>query len=427
MIFISVFVAIDAIFIARFAGSTALAGLNIASPLYSVAFGFGIMFATGGGALIGIKLGKGKQDEAKGNFTTLTIAGASFGLLATIICLLFRAPLLSALGARGEILPYAMTYSLYLILAFTPLILKVILETIIRIDGAPKISLFVGIIGGMANIFLDYIFMGPLHMGIAGAGLGTLLGMTLSAIAGFWYFKSAKSTLKFKRGKLDMRFLLSSATNGSSEMVHEVAIGMMMFVFNMLTLNYLGTNGVAAITIILSLQLLITSIFIGFSMGVSPLISYNYGSGNHQNIIKITSYAKRFVLIGSIIMFAIVTITAKQLVGIYTDPSNVVYDIAVKGLQVFSIGFLFAGINIFASAFFTAFGNGKISAMISFLKSFVLFLIAAVTLPRVLGSDGIWLITPITEFTSIFIVIFFMVKYKYLYTTPQNVTEKKKA
>jgi putative MATE family efflux protein len=415
MVFISFYTSIDSIFISRFVGSNALAAVNIALPLYSVAFACGIMFATGGGAIIAIKLGQNKLDEASKNFTSLLIIGILFGILATIICLLFEETLITALGASKNIKTHALAYSFYLILSFPFLIIKVVFESILRVDGKPNTALFMTLLGGILNIIFDYIFMVPMHMGIAGAGLGTFLGIVLSNLVGFYHFTSNKSLLKFKTAKPDFKFILSTITNGSSEMVNEFSIALTTFIFNMLTMKYMGDNGVAAITIILGLNFLIISVFIGFSTGVAPLISYNYGRGNEKNIRTIIRFSKNFILIGSVLLFIISMSITNQLVNIYTDKSNAVYPIAVAGLQSFSISFLFVGINIFGSAFFTAFENGKISALISFVKSFVFFIIAAWILPSLFKVEGIWLITPVSEFCSMFMVLLFMLKYQKVY------------
>lgn len=428
MVFISIYTLVDSLFISIFVGSNALAALNIAMPLYSVAFACGIMFATGGGAIIAIKIGKGKSEEASENFTSLLVIGIIFGILATIVCLVYKERIITNLGSSENIMDYAITYSTYLIIAFPFLIIKVIFESILRVDGTPNTALVMTLLGGILNIILDYIFIVEFNMGIAGAGLGTLLGIVISNLVGFYYFTSKKSKLKFKFTKPDFNFILSTITNGSSEMVNEFSFALTTFIFNMLTMKYIGDNGVAAIAIISGLNFLIISVFIGFSTGVAPLISYNYGRENQSNIRKILVYTKKFILISSIILFAIGIIATESLVNIYTDNSNDIYYIAVNGLRYFSISFLFIGINIFGSAFFTAFGNGKISAIISFVKSFVFFIIAALILPLLFEVPGIWLITPISEFCSIFMVFFFMFKYqnKYEYKLLEILYSKKR-
>lgn len=415
MIFISFYTLVDSIFISRFIGSDALAAVNISLPLYSIAFACGIMFATGGGAVIAVTLGQNRGNKASENFTSLLVIGTIFGIVATIICLLFKNNLISFLGPAESVKQYVMTYSTYLIIAFPFLIIKVVFESILRVDGTPNTALAMTVLGGVLNIILDYIFIVIMDMGIAGAGLGTLLGIVISNFIGFHYFVSKKSKLKFKFAKPDFGFITKTITNGSSEMVNEFSIALMTYIFNKLSFKYMGTDGVAAITIVMGINFIISSVFIGFSMGVAPLISFNYGKGAYDEIQKILRFSRKFITIASISLFIIGLTCAKPLVGIYASKSPEVFSLAVNGLRYFSISFIFVGLNIFASAFFTAFENGKVSALISFVKSFIIFIIVAFLLPLILKTNGIWIITPITELCSVLMVIYVMVKYQKVY------------
>lgn len=415
MIFISVYTIADNIFVSRYVGEQALASINLVIPLYSIAFACGIMFCTGGGAIIAIKLGQGKKEEADRDFTTLLVVGVAFGVVASAVCLIFRENIIKLLGAEGETYYYGLIYGTCMIVSFPFLIGKVILESVLRIDGNPNKSLYVVVIGGVINIVLDYVFMDIFNMGILGAGLGTIIGIVVSGIIAFVHFTGKKSKLKYKLAKPNGRFLLGTVANGSSEMANEFAISLTTIVFNFLMLSYMGTNGVAAITIILGLHFLIISGFVGFSSGIGPLISYNYGAENPQNIQKLLLYSKKFVLYGSVLMFAVSFIFSEALVSMYLPKESPVFAITVYGLKLYSFNYLFAGINVFGSAFFTAFENGKISALISMFKSVVLFLGSATILTLAFGKEGIWWIVPVSEFLSIFVVIAFMIKYQNRY------------
>jgi putative MATE family efflux protein len=415
MMFISVYVLVDSVFISRYVGQQALAGQNIVAPLYTVAFAVGIMFATGGGALIAIKMGRGDSEEANYNFTSLLVIGIVFGIIATIVCLIFKNSIVSMLGGKGMLLHYGSIYSTYIIIAIPFLINKVIFESLLRVDGNPSLALLMSIVGGITNIVLDYIFMAIMDMGIAGAGLGTLIGIVVSILIGYVHFLSSRSNLKIRFRKPDFKFVFSTVTNGSSEMVNEIAIAMTTIIYNMLTLKYIGENGVSAITIILGINFLFASIFVGFSMGVAPLISYNYGAKNENNICKILRYSRVFILVASVISFIVAFVAAEPLVSIYTDRTEPVYGIAVDGLKLFAIVFIFVGTNIFSSGLFTAFGNGKVSAIISFIKSFGFFIVGAIVLPLVFKADGIFLIQPFAELMCIGVVIYFLKKYQDVY------------
>lgn len=408
MLCISIYTVVDGIFVARFVGSNALAAINIVLPLYTIAFAVGIMFSTGGGALVSIKLGQKHIKEASENFTQLLVVGISFGILATVICLLFRNHLLQFLGATTALKPYAKDYSFFMIISFPVLICKVLFEGFLRADGNPGLSLKMSILGGVTNIVLDYIFIVPMGMGISGAGLGTFLGAFISLFIGFAHFQSGRSVLSFSLSPIDYSFLLKTVTNGSSEMVNEIAIAFTTLVFNTLTLKYAGNSGVAAISIILYINFIFSSIYIGFSTGVAPLISYQYGARNEKELNTVLLYCRRFLMICSPFLFVITLITTPLLVSIFVNQSDPVYSIAVQGLYLFSISFIFNGLNMYGSGLFTALSNGKISALISFSKTFIFFLIGSLTLPVLFKLTGVWLIQPLAEGICAILVVYFM-------------------
>ncbi len=250
-------------------------------------------------------------------------------------------------------------------------------------------------------MLLDYVFMVPLDMGIAGAALGTGAGYSICAVTGALFFTFSKGALKFDKPVFDIRILIRSCLNGSSEMVSQLAAAVTTFLFNTIMMRFLGENGVAAITIIIYTQFLLTTLYIGFSMGVAPVISYNYGSGNGILSKKIFRICIGFMCTVSAAVFLSALTFGAPLVEIFTPKGTSVYNIARGGFRIFSFSFLFCGVNIFASAMFTAFSNGKISAVISFLRTFGLITCALLFLPRLLGVTGVWLAVPLAESVTV--------------------------
>ncbi|OQY31069.1 MAG: hypothetical protein B6241_14880 [Spirochaetaceae bacterium 4572_59] len=372
-------------------------------PVYSIAFACGIMFATGGSAIIATKLGKGDKTEAGGDFTSLLLIGGLFGVTASLVCFIFMKEII--------------------LLSFPFLIIKILFESLLRVDGKPGKALYMTLLGGIVNIILDYLFMVPLNMGIAGAGLGTFLGIVLSLSIGFHHFNSSSSMMRFKIIKPDLKFLTDTVINGSSEMVNEAAIALSTVIFNTLAIKYMGDQGVAAIAVIMSINFLSVSLIIGYSFGVAPLISYNYGRKNNENLQKLLQYSLLFISVVSVLFFSLNMLAPQWFVSIYLNDSTETYKIAIEGLRIFSFSYLFSGITLFGSAFFTAFENGKISALISFTKSFVVFMIIAFILPGMYGITGIWMITPLTEFAAMILVFYYMKKYqkKYNYSLKMTV------
>lgn len=308
-----------------------------------------------------------------------------------------------------------MTY-LQILLLFTPItMLQLLYQTFFVTAGTPKLGLFSTILGGISNMVLDYVFMGMMNMGVEGAAIATGIGQTIPAIIGMFFFTINKKGLHYQKPTIDFPMLMNSCLNGSSEMVSNLSTAIVTFLFNIIMLDLLGEDGVAAITIALYAQFLFNGLYLGFSMGVAPVFSFNYGAENNEQIKHIYMICIYFILCSSLIMVLISILTSSSLIAIFTPMNGPTYQITVDGFYLFALNFLFAGTNIFASALFTAFSNGKISAIISFLRTFVIIVACILLLPQLIGVKGVWLAIPIAECLTLFISIYYLNKYKYIY------------
>lgn len=397
MIFLSMYSIVDGIFISRYAGAEALSATNIIYPVIYLVLGISIMFSTGGSAVVSKTLGEGKGEEARHIFTSITLVLFLVGAAVSLIGLAFFRPIVFVLGGNEEIYPYCRDY-LSIMLYFTPIsVLKTFFDYFLVAAGKPKLGLFSGVFGGVINIVLDYVFLKELQMGVGGAALATCIGMLASFSIGLVYFLRKKGNLYFIKPKFSATVIKLVCMNGSSEMVNQCAAGITTFLFNILMLRYLGIDGVAAITIVLYAQFLLTSIFMGFSSGMAPIVSYNYGSGNSKQLKRIARYSFWIIAGFSIVVFFYSQWIAPLLVGIFTKKDTPLFAITVTGFRIFAVSFLFNGFNIYFSGLFTALSNGKISAIISLLRSLVLFLPGIALLPLLWGVTGIWLVVPVAE------------------------------
>lgn len=415
MIFMSLYTIIDGICISRFIGTTALSAANIAYPAYGLIIAAGVMLSAGGSAVVAKKLGEGRLGEAKDNFTFLIFIGIVLGAAFAVFGNIFIEPLVLVLGATDITVDYCISY-LKVILLFAPsCILQLIFQTFFVTAGKPLIGLILTVGGGIANMVLDFLFMGPFGLGIKGAALATGIGQLIPAVIGLIYFTFARKNLCFSRFHFSLQVLFESCFNGSSEMVTHLSNAVVAFLFNIIMLKFLGESGVAAITIVLYGQFLFNAVYIGFSMGVSPVISFNYGSKNKvllQRIFKICTFS---VTLFSVVITALALVLSPYIVEVFTPKGTETYEIAKTGFFIFSFNYIFAGINIFASSMFTAFSNGKISAVISFVRTFILIVINLLLLPVIIGVNGVWLAVPIAEFTAFFLSLYFINKKKYDY------------
>lgn len=416
MVFNSFYTMVDGGFVSNMVGTTALSAVNISYPLISLVFAIGIMLASGGSAVVAKQMGEGQQLKAKQSYTFIVTCGVVVGIIIAAIGLLFTKEISLLLGANEAIYEYCYDYILYISIFIPFAILQVLFQFFFVTAGKPNLGLILTILGGVANIFLDYLFMGPMNLGIKGAAIATGIGFTIPAVIGLiWFAKKEDRLICFTKPKFDGKVLLKTCTNGSSEMVSNLAVAVTTFLFNKLMMRYVGEDGVAALTIVLYAQFLFTAVFLGYTSGIAPLFSYNYGAQNEKRLKKLFKLSIIFITICSIGAYAFSLLLAKPVVALFSEPNSTVYNLAIHGMDLFGISFLFMGFNIFASGLFTSFSNGLISAILSFLRTFVFIILAIMILPKFLDVNGIWLSIPVAEIVALFVSVIFMLKYKKVY------------
>ncbi len=418
MIFMSMYTIVDGIFVSRFVGTDALSATNIVYPALNLGLAVAIMLSTGGSAIVARKLGEGDPQGARESFALIVAAGVAAGAVIGVLGLAFLEPLCSMLGANGRLMADCKAYLGTLMLFVPASVLQILFQSFFVTAGRPGLGLGLTIAAGISNAVLDYLLIVPAGMGITGAAVATAIGWCIPALAGVAYFLFSQNPLRFARPKLDWRTLGESCFNGSSEMVTNISTGVTTFLFNILMLRYLGEDGVAAITIVLYAQFLLTALYLGFSMGVAPVVSFNYGSGNTLQLKRLFKICALFIGGSSAVVFGVSLLLAGPLVGVFSPPGTAVYEIGREGFLLFSLSFLFAGVNIFASAFFTALSNGRVSAAISFLRTFGFLIVALVLLPKAVGVTGIWLAVPFAELATAGVAALFLWRsreaYRYL-------------
>ena len=405
MVFMSLYTIVDGIFVSRLVGSNALSAVNIVYPVINLMFACGIMLSTGGSAIVARQIGEKKESEARENFSLIALVSFLVGVVILAVGILFLEPLCNVLGATPLILSDCKRY-LGVLLLFGPLtMMQMFFQVFFVTAGKPTLGLVLTITGGVTNVILDYLFMGPMGMGVIGAALATGIGQTIMAVVGIVYFFVIKKGLYFVRPVFRRTVLLESCGNGSSEMVSNLSMAIVTFLFNLTMLRLLGEDGVAALTIVLYGQFLFTSMYLGFSMGVAPVCSFNYGDKNYDQLKRIYKICMYFITVSSIVILVMALVFAEPIVGIFSGRDSRTYEIAADGFFLFSFNYIFAGINIFASAMFTAFGDGKRSAIISFCRTFIFIVVSILVLPLVMGVTGVWLSVPLAEFVTLFISV----------------------
>lgn len=404
MIFLSFYTTIDGFFVSKYAGSLALAGINIVIPVTCVIFGVSVMLATGAGAIIGERLGQKKEQEANEIFSFITLVLLIFSIVFTIAGIVFLKPICIFLGSSPLLLKHVLPYAFVIFIGTIPMSFKLFFEYLVRTDGKAKIGLVMSLVGLVLNVVLDYIFVALLHLGTFGAAWGTLLSIFVSMLIGFVYFLKY-SHIKFCKPKLNWSVLLKSCTNGSSEMLTEMSTGITTFLFNLIIMKFFGEDGIAAVTIIMYIYYFFISFYMGIAVATAPVISYNVGAGNEEKIRETTRYSFITIAITSLLILAISLLCGQQIIHLFSKGGNV-FALTWEGLKLFSPVFLFIGLNVFLSGYFTALGNGFISALISSLRSLIFVVLFILLLPHFLGAAGVWMTMPLAEALTIFIAVY---------------------
>ncbi len=426
MIFLSSYIMVDGIFISNFVGTDGMAAINIVYPMINIITAIGVMFGTGGSALCGINIGKGKLCEARQDFTFLNILGLIIGVVFAFVIILFIKPIIFGLGGTEKI--YSLCYD-YLVISmyFAPFfILQYTYQYLLITAGEPKYAMFSTIIGGTINIALDYLLIVDFDMGMLGAALATGIGSLFAALFGFGCFVfSKKLALRYNRPrqrvksffKQRLKQTVSACVNGSSEMVINLASGIRTFAFNIIALKLAGEDGIASIAAILYIQYILNAINAGYISAAAPLISYNYGAKRENEIKKIFRYSIGFVFISSITIacFAFFGANILSLVFFGSEVDAVSYALTFDGMKYFALAFVFSGINIFTSGMFAAFANGKVAASLSFLRTFIFIVAYLLILPEFMGITGMWLAIPFAEVSSFLFSILLLKKYAKIY------------
>jgi len=410
-IFMNIYGSLDGFFVARFIDTNSLSAINIVIPIVTAIIAVSTMLSAGGSALISKKIGETKIDEARQNFTLLTLVTFIVSLIISILIFIFLEPILYLLGADDALFPLCKTYAMPIFICVPFSLLGVIFQHFFIVEGKPNLGLFATILGGIVNTILDILLLGIFKVGIIGSSISTGIGYVVPALIGFIYYcVSRKNGLFFVKPKWDFKALIKICSNGSSEMIMMLSSCITMIAINNILMNLEGPDGVAAVSIIYTVQGILTSFYVGYSSGIAPIISYNYGKKDNSKLKKVYKNSLIIIFTLSMLSFLLSLILASPLVSLFAKNNYNVHKMAVFGFRIAAIGFLFMGFNGFASSMFTAFNDGRTSAVLSFFRTFVFLIISLYTLPYILGTLGVWLSIPFAELLALFMSIYYYKK-----------------
>ena len=407
-LFNTVYTIIDGIFVSGYVGTNALAAINIVYPIVNILTGIALVFAAGGSSITALYIGGGEKESANRTFSVSFVFSTLLGSLISACIILNFSSILHMLGATDVTMKDCKIYAIFWLIG-TPIVIgKELFTYFIRVDGSPSYSFATALTGGILNIVLDFFFIKTLNMGIMGAALATILGLSASFFMGIYYFIRKRNHLVFTLHHLSIREAFRCMINGLSEFVDQIAIAVTTIIFNRTALSFAGENGIAAVSIIMYLQFLFIGIYFGFSMGISTPLSYAYGNKKADICRILERYAYRFLGVSPIVIYALTYSLAPFAVSCFTDTSSPVFPIAVSGMRIYGLGFLFSGINIFAAIRMMAYGKGYFSGLITFLRSFLLLLLFLIVLPLKFGLTGVWLAVPAAEALTLLVAVWFL-------------------
>lgn len=418
IIFTSIYGVVDGLFVSNIAGSEAFAAVNFIMPFTMMFGAVGFMIGTGGSALVSKALGQGDKKRANEYFSMLIYFLIGIGIIISIIGFVIIRPVALFLGADNTIIDNCVIYGRVLLVMMVPFILQNAFQSFLVVAEKPSLGLTISIMCGITNMVLDFLFIYVLRGGVFGAALATGISQIVGSVIPLIYFiKKSDKPLHLVKCGIKLKPIYLSCLNGSSEMLTNLSISLVNMLYNMQLMRFLGADGVIAYGIIMYVSFVFSGTYIGYSIGIAPIVGYHYGSGNTPELKSLLKKSIFLTAISSIVLTLLAEILAPALGKIFVGYDVNLLNITINAIRIFSLAFVIQGFNIFASAFFTALNNGFVSALMSFMRTLVFQVIMIFVLPEILGVTGIWLSILVAETLALIVcvVLFALNRKKYNY------------
>lgn len=411
MLFTSLYSVADGLFLSNFAGKESFAAVGFITPYLMMFNSVGFMFGTGGSALIAKMLGEKKYAHANETFSTLVLASVLIGVLLAAIGQFFLKPAAVLQGAGGTLLENSLLYGRIYLLGTPACLVQFEFQALYQTSGKGRLGLKTAVLSGLTNIVLDALFLAVFSLGTAGAAAATVFSQWMGGLLPlFFYSGKNDSQLRLVRGRFHGGELLKMCANGSSEMVNNISISVVSLFYNIQLIAYGGSDGIAAYGIMNYVSFLFTAVFWGYISGIAPIISFHYGAQNHEELHSLLKKSIFLIAGCSSVMFLLSELLAGPIAAVYAGKEAELMHISIHGFRLFAINFMFAGLSIFFSSFFTALNNGLISAILSFCRVFAFQIPAVLLLPLIWKLDGIWISVGAAELMTVLLGICFLLK-----------------
>ncbi|WP_066866187.1 MATE family efflux transporter [Neglectibacter timonensis] len=420
MIFTSVYGVVDGFFVSNFAGKTPFSAVNLIMPFLMIVATVGFMFGTGGTALVAKIFGEGDKEKANKYFSLFVYVSFALGVIFAILGIVFIRPISALLGAEGELLENCVVYARIILAALPFYVLQLLFQSFFPAAEKPQLGLAVTVLAGVTNMVLDavLVILLPQEYKLAGAAIATAMSQFVGGVIPlFYFFRKNNSILRLGKTSFDGKAILKACANGSSEFMSNVSMSIVGMLYNIQLLKYAGENGVAAYGVMMYVSMIFSAAFIGYSIGVAPVISYHNGAQNYKESKGLLRQSLIMIGVFGVGMVAAAELLALPLSNIFVGYDAELMNLTVSGFKIFALSFIFMGFAIFSSGFFTALNDGLTSALISFLRTLVFQIAAVLLLPLIWEIDGVWISIVVAEVMAAAISAFFLVvkrkKYHY--------------
>ena len=417
MLFTSTYSIVDGFFVSNFVGKTAFAAVNLIMPLLLGVSSVGFMLGTGGSAIVSMTLGQGKKDMANRYFSMIVYATFVLGCIFAAVGFVASPAIARRLGAEGELLEFCVAYGRILFAAIPFYMMQTMFQSFFVVAEKPKYNLKVTVAAGLTNIVLDYVLIKVLGWGIQGAAWATAVSYLVGSVVPLVYFFRQHNSSPLRLGATGWygRVFLKTCTNGSSEMVSNLSASVVGFLYNLQLMKYAGEDGVAAYGVLMYAGFIFVAIFIGYAIGSSPIVSYHYGAGNKPELHNMFGKGLVLMVAGGVVLVSLGQIFAVPLVALFTSYDAQLMEMTLWGSRICLFSFIFVGINIWGSSFFTALNNGLVSALISFLRTLVFQVATILVLPLIFGLTGIWFAMVSADLLAAVVTVMFLVRLRRRY------------
>lgn len=416
MVFTSVYTVVDGLFVSNLAGKTSFAALNFIYPVIAIISSVGFMTGTGGSALVAKILGQGERQKAQRIFSLIVYFTLALGALLGLILFLSIEPIARFMGAEGLFLDEALTYGRILALSLPAFILQMMFQSFMVAADRPSLGLIFSLLSGGLNIILDYLFIAVFGWGLAGAAWATAISQVVGGVVPILYFALPNSSLlRLGSTRWSGADICKTCINGSSEMATQISMSFVVMLYNTQLLRYIGENGVAAFGVIGYIQFVFISIFLGYSIGSAPIVSYNYGAEQHEELRGVVRRSLKIVALFAIGLTLTAELLSTPLSRLFVGYDEELFALTRKALSIYAISFLLQGFSIYFSSMFTALNNGVVSAIISFSRTLIFECGAVLIIPSLVGIDGIWWSVSVAEVAALILCAFFFVRLRNRY------------